>query len=468
MSLVSKISSFCRVCTRKRRFWIAVSIVTALYTIGITIIKPDNSSPDTGPAGYVGNHVLYFTGQPDYLSKHIVYFKHRYFIHKPKKLILLWTPMFFRWSTWDVLHEAFQHCSSHCETTTDKSRIHKADAVLFHCMDLMPWLSMPGYRRWDQVWIVWCVEPPTKIWNRLHGYRHVFNWTMHYRNDSTIFAPFGRVDKLNKSNTLFHLPQLRSQRILLLNSNCFDDIQRYKLYEELQKYLPIDYYGSCGNLSCPRGNQECAKKIDSYRFVIQFENSYCKHYVSEKYFEALHRHQIPIVNWKKGQRAINFIPNSYINIYDFKTIKDAAIYIQSVLYNQTLYNFYFDWRKHYSVHSVGVWQQFCFLCRELHDHKRPAQVIVDVHDWFTDDMCPKASVSILRKRRRSDPVLWQNPLYQQKIRKPKDNTQTPPKTSITQRLRTDLGRSVGVTSHPTGVVKPVYGYPTFPLTATAV
>ena len=53
-----------------------------------------------------------------------------------------------------------------------------------------------------------------------------------------------------------------------------------------------------------------------------------------------------------------------------------------------------------------------------------------------------------RKRRRSDPVLWQNPLYQQKIRKPKDNTQTPPKTSITQRLRTDLGRSVGVTSHP--------------------
>ena len=75
---------------------------------------------------------------------------------------------------------------------------------------------------------------------------------------------------------------------------------------------------------------------------------------------------------------------------------------------------------------------------------------------------------IKRKRRRSDPVLWQNPIYQQKIRKPKDNTQTPPKTSITQRLRTDLGRSVGVTSHPTGVVKPVYGYPTFPLTATAV
>ena len=54
------------------------------------------------------------------------------------------------------------------------------------------------------------------------------------------------------------------------------------------------------------------------------------------------------------------------------------------------------------------------------------------------------------------------------IRKPKDNTQTPPKTSITQRLRTDLGRSVLVTSHLTGVVQPVYGYSTFPLTAKAM
>ena len=33
-----------------------------------------------------------------------------------------------------------------------------------------------------------------------------------------------------------------------------------------------------------------------------------------------------------------------------------------------------------------------------------------------------------------------------KSKKQRDNTKTPPKTSITQRLRTDLGRSVGVTT----------------------
>ena len=39
------------------------------------------------------------------------------------------------------------------------------------------------------------------------------------------------------------------------------------------------------------------------------------------------------------------------------------------------------------------------------------------------------------------------PLYQQKSpTKESDNTKTPPKSSITQRLRTDLGQSVGVTT----------------------
>ena len=47
----------------------------------------------------------------------------------------------------------------------------------------------------------------------------------------------------------------------------------------------------------------------------------------------------------------------------------------------------------------------------------------------------------------SDPVLLQKPLHQQKCKKSKVTTQTTPqKSSIKQRLRTDLGRSVGVTT----------------------
>ena len=53
--------------------------------------------------------------------------------------------------------------------------------------------------------------------------------------------------------------------------------------------------------------------------------------------------------------------------------------------------------------------------------------------------------------------------------KERDNTKTPPKTSITQQLRTDFGRSVkGNDGQLTSVIKLVYGIPTFPLTTKAV
>ena len=62
-------------------------------------------------------------------------------------------------------------------------------------------------------------------------------------------------------------------------------------------------------------------------------------------------------------------------------------------------------------------------------------------------LCQHSTSITNTKRRRSDPVLWQKPLYQQKCQRGKVTTQTTPqKSSIKQQLRTDLGRSVGVTT----------------------
>ena len=66
-------------------------------------------------------------------------------------------------------------------------------------------------------------------------------------------------------------------------------------------------------------------------------------------------------------------------------------------------------------------------------------IVPEEHDtfWF---VCK-------RKRKRSDPVLWQKPpTPTEQSKKQRDNIKTPPKTLITELLRTDLGRSVGVTA----------------------
>ena len=68
------------------------------------------------------------------------------------------------------------------------------------------------------------------------------------------------------------------------------------------------------------------------------------------------------------------------------------------------------------------------------------------------------------KRKRSDSVLWQKPLHQHKCQKGKSTTQTTPqKSSVTQRLRTDWGRSVGVTTATQLVMLTWFTDPTFPL-----
>ena len=81
----------------------------------------------------------------------------------------------------------------------------------------------------------------------------------------------------------------------------------------------------------------------------------------------------------------------------------------------------------------------------------------------------RSTAPVQRKRKGSDSVLWQKPLHP--LKNPKSNVTTQKMyqnfdyTTITDRLRTV---SWGNDSDPTGVVKTVYGIPTFPLTAKAV
>ena len=62
--------------------------------------------------------------------------------------------------------------------------------------------------------------------------------------------------------------------------------------------------------------------------------------------------------------------------------------------------------------------------------------------------------------------IWLSPITKaptptEKSKKKRDNTKTPPKTSITQRLRTDF--SWGNDSHPTSVDKPILRDPNLPV-----
>ena len=82
----------------------------------------------------------------------------------------------------------------------------------------------------------------------------------------------------------------------------------------------------------------------------------------------------------------------------------------------------------------------------------------------------KLQVKFVREKGRDLTHYYdKNPLHQHKCQKGKVTTQTTSqKSSITQRLRTDLGRSFGVTTATRLVLLTWFMGPTFPLPATAV
>jgi hypothetical protein len=114
--------------------------------------------------------------------------------------------------------------------------------------------------------------------------------------------------------------------------------------------MKIDSYGACLNNRQGYGgrmtdNVEAYKK---YKFVIAIENSNCADYVTEKLVKAVEAGAIPIVAGRNGRPDYRrYMPkHSYINIFDYPSIKALADDLKRIANNQTLYQSYLWYKKH--------------------------------------------------------------------------------------------------------------------------
>ncbi|KAK3087208.1 hypothetical protein FSP39_003112 [Pinctada imbricata] len=317
--------------------------------------------------------------------------------NKTERKILLWTTFFLEKKWVRILQEHFQRYGCDCNITGNRDDIQTADAVIFHALDLWFWEKLPTYRSKEQIWILFVAESPPHIHYTGMTWKfppYIFNWTMSYRSDSTVYAPYGRF-RVKKSPGIgtIDFAKTKSKMTASLISNCYDDAKRYVHLKELAKYTKVDFYGRCGDKICPRSS-ECDEILKTYRFKITFENSNCRDYITEKFWNALYSNSIPLVNWKKDQRLPFAPPRSYINIFDFRSMRDVADYLNFLSTNDTEYNSFFQWRRDYEIEGGDViWHMFCKLCRKLKVNPLDAQV-VDYLSWMQNDTCQTWSVSI--------------------------------------------------------------------------
>ncbi|XP_046639960.1 alpha-(1,3)-fucosyltransferase C-like [Daphnia pulicaria] len=324
---------------------------------------------------------------------------------------------------------AKQNCPvNRCEIVTNRTErpIESYDAIIvvFHNEFITPYeLMMPEFPngRSPNLRLVFLTqEPPTSLKPHYNTSQltNFFNWTMTYRIDSDIPFLYGRVlpketaprtteevahyrEMAKKISKPLQESQLRNKTktIAWMVSHCKTHGQREKYVEELRKYMDVDIYGSCGNgkFFCQRhgtyfSEPQCNKVIEStYKFYLSFENSFCKDYVTEKFFKILDLYMIPIV-YGGADYTQHAPPHSYIDALKYKP-KELAAYLKILDADNALYNEYFWWKDHYRVEFISEYTSrhgFCGLCQKLHDIQTQFKSFSDqrvISDLGDDSKC---------------------------------------------------------------------------------
>ncbi|KAK7075689.1 Alpha-(1,3)-fucosyltransferase 7, partial [Halocaridina rubra] len=275
-----------------------------------------------------------------------------------------------------------------CMTTGNRNRfpLEEFDAVIWHFRSNDK--SLPSYRSPHTRYVFWMMESASHLYGNIKQYNGTFNWTFTYRLDSDFPNPYGKVYRRHEPLPMTHVDLSKKTKFAAwFVSNCATIGGRRSFIDTLEKWIDIDIYGACGALKCDRKDQwsTCYKMLEKdYKFYFSFENSLCKDYATEKFFNILKLNIIPVV-YGLGSYHLQAPPHSYINALNFPSAKALADYLLYLSKNQTAYEEYFQWKRfHYQpTQWEKVARPWCQLCEQLHIDN--TKNVYDLHKWFVED-----------------------------------------------------------------------------------
>lgn len=313
--------------------------------------------------------------------------------YTPNKSILYWDTFFGQKDMGLGLgSDIFRSCPvATCFTTNNRSfmPIESFDAIIFHGARYSSQSSgLPSKRNVNQKYVFFSLESPYNTHFDPLVSNDFYNWTMTYRKDSDIHYPYKLVQEILGNYSVPDIEEIRkkTKMIAWFVSNCatLGSKRRMKFAMELNKYIPVDIYGSCGNLTCSF-TSNCYKMLEeNYKFYLSFENSMCSDYVTEKLFNVLEYNVVPIVLGHADYSSIA-PPDSVIDANDFDSPRALAHFLLDVADNYEDYVRYFQWKKNFGIFSSEEYV-LCQLCEMLNiplDYTSYA----DIEDWFYGFKC---------------------------------------------------------------------------------
>lgn len=246
----------------------------------------------------------------------------------------------------------------------------------------------------EQIWIMFALESPLAS-PEYTGVDHVVNWTATYRPDSTLvtpydkWLPFGNCSKIESVKLSKNYAKGKTKMAAIFVSNCGASNKRMEYVQELKKYVEVDVYGACGDRECEKNNQQgCFDMLrKDYKFYLAFENTNCRHYITEKLFlNALRHDVVPVV---MGAHPVDYAraapPGSYIHVDDFETPQHLAQHLKKLDKNDELYNKYFRWQSCGRFINTKFW---CRICAMLWDPNRPRLSVPSLEKfWRRNNTC---------------------------------------------------------------------------------
>ena len=157
-----------------------------------------------------------------------------------------------------------------------------------------------------------------------------FDITMTYRRDATIWCPYfdaGTAAALRRPPQ----PKTAPSPVACFVSNRQTAWDREGYIRELMRYVAVDSYGRTLNnrlLAEDRGRETRSTVGSGYKFTLAFENSLCRDYVTEKFFEPLTWGSVPV--YLGAPNVDEFAPadRCYIDAADFSGPRDLAAYLR--------------------------------------------------------------------------------------------------------------------------------------------
>jgi len=284
-----------------------------------------------------------------------------------------------------------------CEASDNRQNLSQYDAVLLHQRSGST--AMPPERHPHQRWVMWNIESgcyPSRTIERFNG----FNWTMTFRSDSDIHLFYGysvqirehppkgpELDKYIEEYGRLNADEIMGKRnfsAAWFVSNCRTSSQRENYGNQLQNFITIRKFGSCGTYKCPRSIfDKCKEDVaKTDMFYLAFENSLGKDYVTEKFIHSM-KFNILTISMNSMDRSL-WPEHSYIDTRDYPDPEKLGQYLKYLKENPAKYAEYFWWRDFYEIrfHAMEYMPALCELCQKLHNPNEPVKWYNDMSDWW--------------------------------------------------------------------------------------